>query len=876
MTPRISSPGLSRTLSLVPIWLLLFHVVGARAQGQDAAADPWAGVEEMVVSGSTAGGILADVAQSNSVTAFSSEDLEAIGAADISDLANFTPNLEIVTAGSTSPTFFIRGIGLNDFNANAAGAVAVYQDDVPLNSPALQLGSLFDIESANVLRGPQGAGSFRNASAGAIKVYSKKPTGDFGASFKSEFGNYDSRDFEGSLQIPITEETLWARFSFRITERDGTMKNRCNRAPKVSDRIRRPGGTPDRGPWQYCGELVNVGQVSGVDAGQPKWINSRDNWAARAVFLVQPDLGPDIDVDMDWLFTVRGSRRDEPSFLGQTLGAQGTQRWPDPNGGPPLKRPIIGILGGQDFGGYIPKEVDAERRSILTSLRKGCEPCDINEIRATAAQARRILMRNLALNLDKEPHKGDFSHTGGTTNDTAGVSAKGTFEFGDGLELTSTTGWDRWQRSVDTDLDFSPNTQFEFETDDEGDQFFQGLSLTGQFFEGLDEIFGGPLEWETGAFILYEELDVHVTSDFGDNTSLAGAPTDRDYTQDLTSVAGYVNFSWDFWDAFTLDGGMRYNWERRKIDYELSVLVGSPILQKEKITGTEPTGTLRLTWRPTEQSSIYAKYTHGWKSGTFNATGSVNLGVTDASPEKIDAVEIGMRGSYFDDRFNLALSLFHYTYQDYQLFTSQSGFLTPPQFVIINASDVELFGSEVEATILPWEGGLLDAKFAWLEGEFLDFVQVQLVNVGQGNVARILPKELNRSGNRLLNAPKYTITLTMQQAIPLGRWGSLVARWDGTWKDKTYFDATEGRGITNAANQIFLPRNTIGQSPYWIHNVRLSYITPDETIEIAGWIRNVADEEYKVFAADLTTFQKTSLFFVGDPRTFGVTASFRF
>ena len=37
-----------------------------------------------------------------------------------------------------------RGVGLNDFNANSSGAVAVFQDDVPLNSPALQLGTLFD------------------------------------------------------------------------------------------------------------------------------------------------------------------------------------------------------------------------------------------------------------------------------------------------------------------------------------------------------------------------------------------------------------------------------------------------------------------------------------------------------------------------------------------------------------------------------------------------------------------------------------------------------------------------------------------------------------------------------------------------------------
>ena len=38
-------------------------------------------------------------------------------------------------------------MGLNDFNPTATGAVAVYQDDVALSAPALQLGTLFDVEA---------------------------------------------------------------------------------------------------------------------------------------------------------------------------------------------------------------------------------------------------------------------------------------------------------------------------------------------------------------------------------------------------------------------------------------------------------------------------------------------------------------------------------------------------------------------------------------------------------------------------------------------------------------------------------------------------------------------------------------------------------
>jgi iron complex outermembrane receptor protein len=140
----------------------------------------------------------------------------------------------------------------------------------------------------------------------------------------------------------------------------------------------------------------------------------------------------------------------------------------------------------------------------------------------------------------------------------------------------------------------------------------------------------------------------------------------------------------------------------------------------------------------------------------------------------------------------------------------------------------------------------------------------------------VIPVATDLSGNRLLNAPRYSITLTAQQAFPIGRYGSIVARWDGTWKDDTYFDSTEGRGLPNEDLVPILPDNTIGQEAYWVHNVRLAYVSPDEGIEIAAWCRNVEDKVYKAFAADLTNFQKTTLYFVGDPRTFGVTTTVRF
>lgn len=858
---------------------------GAASEGVEA--DPWAGVEQLIVTGSTAGDLLSDIAKANSVTAFDAAELEAIGASDISDLAAFTPNLEIVTAGQTSPTLFIRGIGLNDFGANAAGSVAVFQDDIAINSPALQLGSLFDIETTNVLRGPQGTGLYRNASAGAIKVYSKKPTGEFGGRFKADFGNFDLVDVEGAVQVPIVGDVLAARMSFRVIQRDGLFNNLCAGAPPLAER--QPGE-------QFCGETIPAGGgFSQVDVDPASRLDTRDNWAARGVLRWRPEL----DVaDMDWLLILRGSRRDELSTVGQSLGTTGTQRFPD-TGNDPLaaddadEPPLAGILGGIAgvSGGsrFVEDDVVAEQRRLREQIgqstfgcipfSRGPEACTREQSSFVGALADRKLAENLARRLDIRPFTGQFNHDGKTRNETFGVALTGDISIG-GLTLDWATGYDQWERLIDTDLDFTPNRLFETRTEDEGFQIYQSITLGGDAFQEVADLLGGPIRWEVGGLFLFEDLDAAVAIDLGDAAAASGAIVDREFSQKVTSLAGFASLEWDIWDDFTLDGGFRLNWERRQIDFALARSFGGLQGQNEDEIFTHPTGTIRLTYNASSELSFYGKYTRGWKSGTFNATADDRIGVSAADPEKIDAFEVGMRGAFFDDRLDLLATFFHYSYENFQVFTSQTSPTAPPSFVILNAPDVELFGSEVEATIKPWEGGVFSAKFAWLEGTFLEFSRNQFVTrVDEENPtgpAIVTQADLDSSGNPMLNSPEFTINLSVQQTIPLGRYGSLTPRWDGVWKDETFFDPTGGRGLPNRNDEIFLPENTVGQDAFWLHNLLLTYRTPGGQVMVTGWVRNLTNQVYKVFTADVTTFQNVIINFVGEPRTYGLTLALTF
>jgi outer membrane receptor protein involved in Fe transport len=762
---------------------------------------------------------------------------------------------------------------------------------VPVNSQALQLGTLFDVENVSILRGPQGTGLARNSSAGAIKTYARKPTGQYGGFFKSDFGNFDYQQYEGALEAPIYQDVLSARLAFLYTTRDGTMLNRCGGAPPRELRTPVPnaiqlaaqGKTPQDAPWSICGETVGTRfsdfgtpafGTSEVPPFLPRHINDRNNWAARGSFLFEPTL------DTSFLFSVHGTRRNEFTRLGQSYGTNGFQCLGGnyaacntvlENGG----TRINGVLGGPQGNppGYTPREVKEDLTFLAPCYNFGFANCGFNNNNPNFSifqRAQESVARELSRNLDDRPFEGDFNYVGRTKNDTWGGSLKGEYTLPWDLNLTTVSGYDHYQREIGIDLDFSPETLFQIFTQDDGWQFYQDVKL-----ESETNVGGLPVRWETGGWVLPEKLDVFIANDLGDLTAFGVGS--RRYTQRLLSTAGYGQFAFDFWDDFTLDGGVRYNWEQRKMNYWLSEAAGTLItpLGEEDIWD-HPTGTIRLTYRFREDTHIYWKYNHGWKPGHYNATGSRLEGISVANPEKIDAFETGVRANWFDGLIGGEAQVFYYKYDNYQIFTAQQFADSSPEFVVINANDAEVYGGEIDALIRPWEGAFVNVRGSWLETQFLDFVLIQQERIAPGGVQIVINREIQNSGNPLLNSPQFKISFTAEQTIPLGKYGFLVPRYDGAWTDTTYYDAAKGRGIPNNQNVHFLPKDTIGQRPYWLHNFRVAYRTPDGRLELAGWCRNCFDKVYKNYAFDGSTFQNTTIHFVGDPRTYGGTVTVTF
>jgi outer membrane receptor protein involved in Fe transport len=854
----------------------------------DASETPPPGVEVMTIRGRGAGAIETDVP--SSITQFDASTIEALGAQDISDLSRVTPNVNIVQPGATQATFFVRGVGLSDFSSNAAGAVTIFQDDVSLNAPAIQTGQLFDVEGVDVVKGPQGSGPFRNASAGAIRVRSRRPTGNYNAFLRSSIGWYDAKgeadkgarealiqDYEGAFEVPIVAESLSSRFAFRLLEAEPYKSNGCFFARPLDQRLVRSGRIPNPNPPPatipvgvplttpgviQCGEssqaAIPPARISTVPFGLPKYVNDEHNWAARGTLRFSPP-----DTEFELFLNAHGSRLDQDSTLGQSIGTQ------------PLQNGVTGPrLGGRDGNSYVDPDVRQEFTELCLTRDPGVEGACRNPL------AQQQLAKHLTLRpLDRQPYRGDYNRVGQTTRDAWGTFVSGEVELFADTKLFALASYDQYERVQDQDTDFTPEPQFEVLQIDDAWQTYEELRLDG-------ELPTEPVEWSLGGYYLREKLDNRTTVFIG------VLPPEvfevrRIYSQTIDSFATWGEFVWDFADDFTLEGGVRWNWEHKQFDFrEIADRDGS---DEDEETWQTPTGQIILTYHIDENKAAYARYTRGFKAGHYNALASTTLtGELDISPadeEYNDAWEAGLRGAWLDRRISLAGAFFYYRYSNYQifLFTDSAEETQPPVLEIVNAKQAENFGVEIEGALQPlrgWAPRLLDGlrlsgNFSWLHGEYLNFTTFRAIAIsglptGSANIA------IDYSGNQLQNAPQYKASASAEWTFDFGRFGYLIPRYDVNWSDDVFFDPNEGRGSLDPTGREPLPEYSIGQKAYFLHNVRLAYRTPSGNVEFAWWMRNVEDQVYKNYAFDVSRFNSLVINFPGQPRTIGFDLSFRF
>lgn len=209
---------------------LVCAMVAQPAFGQDAEQDVSAndGDQQEASTGFAVITVTArksqEVAQDLPITisAFSADELESKVVIDVQDLQYVTPGLNVgVNAQGGAPVFAIRGTATQNL---IDGGIAVYLDDMPLVSTIGIVNSFYDVSSVEILKGPQGTQFGANTTGGTISVRANKPTDNFEGYVKAGYGNYNRREFEGMVNIPMND-VVKLRVAGNWTKRDGITEN---------------------------------------------------------------------------------------------------------------------------------------------------------------------------------------------------------------------------------------------------------------------------------------------------------------------------------------------------------------------------------------------------------------------------------------------------------------------------------------------------------------------------------------------------------------------------------------------------------------------------------------------------------------------------
>ena len=179
-------------------------------------------IEEVVVSATKKEQSVQDIPVS--IEAFTAEDIDKNMVEDFSDLAEVVPGLIVDKALGSGSAYSMRGVGSYGVGAAVVPSLITSINGHAVGSSALNDTGFHDLERIEVLKGPQGTLSGRNAVQGLVNLVTARPTGELEGSFEITGGNFNSQRTNIVFNVPVNERVSM-RLAASVFNRDGTIRN---------------------------------------------------------------------------------------------------------------------------------------------------------------------------------------------------------------------------------------------------------------------------------------------------------------------------------------------------------------------------------------------------------------------------------------------------------------------------------------------------------------------------------------------------------------------------------------------------------------------------------------------------------------------------
>jgi len=583
------------------------------------------------------------------ITAVSGDDLLERGITDVQGLTDIAPSVNLHhtgSAGGKTMAAFIRGVGASDYNFNIEPGVAFYIDDVYLGPSYGTLLDFIDLERAEILRGPQGTLSGKNAIGGAVRLVTVKPKGDNSGYMQLETGSRDLLRFRGAYDVSLVEDRLFMRVSGYSAYQDGLVKLYdfgCVHPDQLGDQSA-PHALRNSTPPQDCGRGT-LGNTD-VRAGrlQFRWLPSENLEVNLSGNYIDDNARGAADVllsmDPSGFANYVAPGDDEPFFVSQ-YGVPYDERFL-----PPDNRTSYSTFEDPVYGLKFPNENTMKTQDATLSVD---------------------------------------------------------WDISDTVSLKSISAYRKITGSWAYDSDSSPlSTDAVYDTQ-EHEQFSQELRLTGVSLNDR-------LNWTVGGFYFdanQRDIGTIEAAIFNLYIQVNSRPESTNYagfvhgeymlTDNLTFIGGLRQSHESKTYLFIEDD----------IAGTPSAVFPGGLMVPAETNYDRTDWRVGLQYQLTPDHMVYANVATGYRGGGFNPRPSNLQTVVAFKPESLTSYELGLRSEFLDRKVTWNNTAYYSDYKDIQL-SGRITSVTPggefPVTVLTNAAKAHIWGleSELQAHLNEW------------------------------------------------------------------------------------------------------------------------------------------------------------------------------
>lgn len=763
------------------------------------------------------------------ITAMSAEIMESRSQTSIQEVANQAPSVTLKPQGAAyGPSLGanIRGVGQFDFNPALEPGVGFYVDDVYYATLTGSILDLLDLERVELLRGPQGTLSGRNSIGGAVRLFSKRPSGSNTGTVSATYGSRDRVDVRGSFDFNLAPG-LDARLA-------GVAKKQTGYVKRLDFGCVYPAGGPATFTRAYpiadAPDTLAVNPVGGVPArtNRPDCLLANEGAvgynAMRAQLRYRPVDSIDINLIGDYTDDDRTAAGSVLLLRNYPNGDVATPRYPLPT------IPAPGSSPAQNYANASPPGRDINPFAAAGNL--------------LSYDNRFVCGRYCNYATYDNPADGNFrasSADGRVKYRGWGVSGQVEWSISDNYQLTSITASRKYISNFSNDNDASPMAHslgygpltFRF--------FSEEVRLNGRFGETVDYTVGG-----------YYSDQRSIYSSFQDLRSSNLEFQQRDPV-DATSKAAFTHVSWHPIAPLTLTGGLRYTRDTKQYTYirerpygDATSVTANGVLPLNgtpgKYSGDQFDYRASVQYAINDDVMTYVQYSTGYKGGGVNPRPYYVEQALPFDPETLKSYEAGVKSDLFDRRLRVNLATYLSKYRGIQLSLGNCTAITGAGFgapcaLPVNAGNADIKGVELETTFRPVRNATIDGSVSYIDFRYTSF---GTYTSGTTTVSVGGPTNLNgpQFGDYAPFTPEWKWSAGAQYEFQMGNAGSLTPRVDAAYQS-TVYTASANR----ATNQI---------DGYAVLNARLTWRNANDDLDVAFEVTNLADQYYLLTLYDQT------------------------